>query len=480
MRLRLQRLLILFIVVIYLISLLYKIGYVQKPWYDEVFMSDISRSMLLENSLNSNIKLISPVKVMTYGPVYFYFQKYILSLIGYGMFQYRLLNLISGLILIVLFAFQLSRLKLKREYIILYVALVAFNFSYVSNLCSGRMDLFAVMLYLLGLILFANNKRNSVSILRLSIVLVAGIITALSYLSTPRVGFYLLIYPLSLICEQFTVTKKRRNILYYLIFGLGFIVPILIYINDQFGGISSYIAFYHNMERFYGASDITKMNKAISIPLLFWVFSFILLAKNPRKFADPMLLSIMIIPAIHLLFIKQDGPYFPMMFPFMYATIVLMLNEYNKKILSVIPVSIVIFSLLTFSSSTVSNFAYFDVTNPKLIHEFVRSHSIRNETVLGNFEYYYVLKSFNNDFKSVYLLELKNQLSQQILDDYEIKKAMLSEEYYARNKDKIDDLGFTTVYTFEPTTGKKGLLSFLKKISRNQRIGYNCVFLVRK
>jgi hypothetical protein len=130
------------------------------PWYDEVFFADITHSLIAGNSLTLNMVLL-PAEASIYGPVYFYTQKIIISFLGFGMWQFRLLNFASGIAVIFMFLTIAKKLNLSKLNICILIALIAFDSQFNFNMTSGRMDLFALAIFMGGWLLFSNIEKRT-------------------------------------------------------------------------------------------------------------------------------------------------------------------------------------------------------------------------------------------------------------------------------------------------------------------------------
>jgi hypothetical protein len=77
------------------------------PWYDEIFFADVTNNLIKSGKLELNViasKEGSPVYI--YGFLYFLIQKYLAFDLGISMLQFRLVNFISGILVVFLLFVQ--------------------------------------------------------------------------------------------------------------------------------------------------------------------------------------------------------------------------------------------------------------------------------------------------------------------------------------------------------------------------------------
>lgn len=442
------------------------------PWYDEVFFADITHSLQVDNSLTLNM-VLPPVEATIYGPVYFYTQKLIVSFLDFGMWQFRLLNFASGIGLIVTFLTIARRLNLSNVNICILIALISFDPRFTFNMTSGRMDLFALALFMGGWLIFINSDRRT-----FFLIIVSGIISSLSFLATPRLGFYFLVYILIFICE-FSVRERKRTFFQYAVFGLSVLIPVLSWIYYSYGDLSNYFDFiFHNPDigNHYGGS-VFPLKYQIPI-LILWFFSGLYHFRLKVNFLNPLLVSLFSIPFIHLIFIKEAGPYSAMMMPFIYLGIVIGVNSIPVRKLSLIPGIIALYLFLFSLSSSFNNIASLRFLKPTLFETFFRSQVIINENVLADFPYYYFITGNGNRFISFY--NTKKELTEDILNKNNIEFAVITKGNFDKNSDFFKNFGFNTISEYNSKKEEGLFYKVAIYLKKNIRSGYDGVVLKRK
>lgn len=458
-------------IVLCLASSLIRIFY-SLPWFDEVFLADITNSLLSDNTYSLNL-LLSPKEVLTYGPVYFYAQKIIVIIFGFGMWQFRLLNLLSGISIIIIILILAKRLNISKLNFCLLLVMIAFDSRFMFNMTSGRMDLFSLVLFMWGWLLFQNSSQR-----RYLSIIVAGILSSLSFLTTPRIGFYFLVYLLTFAIEIFTSHNRKKSIIQYLVFGFTIFLPVFVWIYSSYGNIANYINYiFNNSSIAYHYGGLSFKIK-YQIPIIFiWFLSGLYVFKSKRNILNPLVVALYSFPVFHLLFIKEVGPYSAMMMPFIYLGIIIAVNNMQWKKIIIIPGLIACFLFLFSLSSTFNNIASVEFTKPYSFRCFFGNQKIVKENVLADFPYYYVLKEYDNRFISFY--NNKNELNQDVLNVTNIQFAVITKDNYINNSDFFSNLGFRIISEYIPKKGESFFYNAAVSLGKNIRTGYDGYVLKR-
>jgi len=475
-----------FFIVLYLAISIYMLFY-KVPWVDEVYFADVTHSVLSNNTLEVNLFLSPNLEEFMYGPIYFYSQKIILLITGFGMWQFRLLNFISGLLVILLFWHISKFLHISKVNSILFIVLVAMNGKFVFNMRSGRMDLFALFLFISGVILFQKEfffqKKDKINYL---LAIFAGIIISLSYLTSPRIGFYFLAFPILFLIEILSNSNRKTILIKYSIFSFAIILPITIYAYTYFGSISDYIHFYlgdAEVKYHLGQSTLNGIGIFQIISLFLWIVSAFLTFKFVKNFKNPFIVMLFIVPVFHLFFIKEVGPYSAMMMPFIYLGIMLGIEETQKRIFSIIPAILAIIFVLIFLNSTINDIASYEFTNPSGIKSFLKTQKIKNKNVLADFRYYYFITKSNSRFISfdyTYNASPSHKpLTSENLVANDIDIAIISLFNYKNNIKLFENLGFEKLIEFKSQDGRSVIYKFARRMGKTIRSGYDGVVLIR-
>lgn len=446
----------------------------EMPWIDEVFFADITNSLIHDNNLSLNI-MTNPVHVITYGPVYFFIQKLLLSFLGFGMWQFRVINLVSGILLLFVLWIIAKKLNISKLNICILLTLLAFDSRFMFNMTSGRMDLFALLLFMTGWLLFYNNVKRTYLL-----VFLAGIISSMAYLTTPRIGFYFFIYVFTFVIELIESKTRIKIIQQYALFFLSILLPIFMWIFYAYGNILKYFDFYFNTpviaSHLGGSVSLPKYQIPI---IILWSLSGLFVFRLKSNIYNPVLVTIFLLPLFHLLFIKEVGPYSAMMMPFLFLGIIVSINLFKKKLLSIIPGLYALIFLVFPVSSCFSDLASLEITNPKSFQIFLQSQKITNSIVFADFKYYYFIAENNNRFITFEHTKFELNECSSINSKKNIEYAIISTETYSKDNQLLKKLGFTIIAEYHTKKTENLLYRAALFLKRNVRTGYDGIILRR-
>ncbi len=434
-------------------------------WQDDVCYADITKCLIANNKLSFNMMLL-PTNALIWGPVYFYVQKVFLLFFGFGLWQFRLLNFVSGIAIIFIFWLTAQKLKISKLNTFILIALIAFDLRFVFNMSSGRMDLFTLALFIIAFLLFQNSfKRNYLNII------FSGMIASIAFLSTPRIGYYFLIYILMFVIEIISSKNKKKTFIQYALLCLFILLPILIWISVSFGSITNYLNSYLNSTFFTTNIRTSIFPQAYQIPILIvWFSSCVYILKSKKNILNPFLVAIFSVPFLHLLFINEVGPYSAMMMPFVYLGIMLAINNIPNKKFSIIPGIIASIMFLFSIFSTFTNVTL-EFTHPDSFRVFLKSQNISNENILSDYCFYYFINETNNRFISIN--DNKNELTENNLNKFGIDYAIVTKENYSKNNKIFDELGFHILKEYHTNTNDGFFYSIAKSLKNIRKKSIN-------
>lgn len=223
------------IFILYCIFSIVTIENYQLPWGDEIFFVDMAQNYLTTGKLiNFAFFPESPVEIKYYGPVFFWLNSKLFATFGFNIWTGRILNLFSGLIIIVISLKILEHLEIKKRYIYLFLLLIMTDPNFNFILHSGRMDFVATMLFMVAVYMYMFIEIKS----RYKYFL-CGALIALGALTTSRLFLllpFLIFYPL------FGETKaEKKKIFMSLVFVFaGMIVIYFTWIAYEFKDLNDF------------------------------------------------------------------------------------------------------------------------------------------------------------------------------------------------------------------------------------------------
>ena len=356
------------------------------PWFDEVFFAQMSLNLKQGLGLKLNWFLnpaMNQKEVLLYGPVYFWIQAAVIKWAGFSIFFFRLLNFLSG-IGIVYLGFSISKNysagKLNSR---IFCLLLSLDTIFLQNMHSGRMDLFGILLFLAGLRMLLAERRSAVSILLQAFCFSAA------YLVTPRIGVYIVgLWPLA----YNLFIHKGKYLLHYSILLLLTVVPILAWIFFKFGSLQAYFQMFKSIEGDVRYLGFNLFPRKFEIPSLLVLVFFIGAGIVKKKFSLIKLVFLSLI-FMHLLCIKEVGPYSAMFMPFLYLLIVGLYKELSGLIYKMAIVSLLVYNLSIFTFKSVVLMADYSNRTSGKLQNIISGMVPKGKTVLADFRFFYFLKN---------------------------------------------------------------------------------------
>jgi len=456
------------------------------PSFDEVFQASISKSFAETGKLiPGNCKETWNAKEdVLNGPVLPLLGSFSFKLFGFGIFQFRIIGFVFGILLIISIALLL-RLFISSEKWLLVLAILL-SLDPVINRSFGHIntDLISIFFLLTSLLFLIRGQREEKNYQ----FLLSGLFASISILTTAIVGVFLVAMLLVLLFQLEGKELKKSLIQLSL-----WMLPILIlygsWIRLSDGGISELIHYYKNIWN-------TKSRIATgrwSIPYYDYiliglsVFALIhgIIQKKRAYFNFITLVSLLSIFIYHVLFYLSPSNSI-LVIPFYYILLFegLYQGEFTIKSFSAYPILILlVFHLILFSISSGEIISEKAIHDPHTAEAFVEKNIPKGSKVIGDPTYYYAVNNSRSDFQLFdhYLNdEQREQVLREVYDyDYLILSAR-SIQYepktcrlFLRNAkfERVDELDLTPV-------------SSGKKLNRSttfptDKFGYNSVIFVR-
>jgi len=381
------------------------------PWYDEVCLASESLSYLNTGKISLTIYpwLYSLDKeILQYGPIYFMLTKFSLSFFGFGIFQFRMVNLLAGLLSIWI-SYRILKLFIpNKNALYLFVVLISTDAVLFQNMHSGRMDLVALFPVLCAVYLLFKNLRD----LKMKYVGGVSLLVSMAMLTTPRVIFFTIAIGFYIVyIHHKNLNKLTLSILLY---GgiLGFVYCAWIYI--AFGDISNFLNYYssnatlnaHIGGNFY----IQKIQyPLVAIFLLFSMIGLLKLVDTNKKIFIVFAVGTII---LFYLIVFDYGLYSVFILPFYYISIFILIStisiRYNrlKPIIGIILLIAINVSSMVFKGLYIGVF-YNERNNRELTERF-RSLLKPNSNLLGEDRFFYASELSDCSFESFSEGDLKS------------------------------------------------------------------------
>ena len=312
---------------VYLLVSLYTLSSNPLPWYDETYMASLSKSFLEKGELIKQVAYYTdnPKVDLRFGPVYFLFTSLSFKLFGIGIFQFRIVAYLSGLLAMV-FTVKIFRIYSQSIFLsCLLGLLLIYDPFYFRSMREGRMDLMALSFILAAVFFLLKKQQSSKKTIVIKNVFISGIMAALAILTTPRAGF--LYIGLGCIWTYLLILSFKEVILQILIWIIPIILLYSVWIIYAYGGFEEFYLFYRDLSVKYTQSGnfyITiQKNQYILIPLSSLSIVIGLIKYKVAYFTPFIICNFVSIISFYLI-VQDPGPYSVFILPYYYLLIFLL------------------------------------------------------------------------------------------------------------------------------------------------------------
>jgi Dolichyl-phosphate-mannose-protein mannosyltransferase len=480
-----QRLVLGAVAFLYLLYHLCTLAASPLPWFDEICFTSMTQDYILHHTLFDTSRTVSQnEQVLAYGPVYFFLQSLVARCFGFGIFQFRSLNLLAGIADLAIVYRLCRHLRFSTLAATLVLVLLALDPAFNQDLHSGRMEFVTLFFLLSALLLFVTNS----SIYR---ALFAGVLLGLAFLTTPRIVFAFSLFACLFIFECYNNKVQWKAIfLRYAAVLAVFLVVFFSWVLAKFGGISAYIQYYTHsplLMKHVGYQEDSKQFRLTSYYLYLNIFvlacSCILLRKeNRHSAARTLLLTFPAIIAFTVIVNSASDFYNALINPFKYVLIVGATIQFSRsRFIPFFTYGMAGLFALTFLFKAVSIFADWDTRDASNFAASIRSHISPGVPVSADYQYYYILQQNKNTFESVdhngTMQEQMAYLEKQkvpylVLNKYSVERKVYTSPYLDSNYTLVS----TVEYQHQTALGK----FFLKHFPAHINNDYACCIYRRK
>ena len=466
----------------HLITLIYS----PLPWFDEVSFGCITESYLKNHTFFETERiLVVPGEKLSYGPLFFMWQAFIVKLFGFTLFNMRISCMLFGFIDLVLVYKVCKKLGFSSFATGIAICFIALEPNFNQFLHSARMDYLMLGFFLFSYLLYIKiNTKNTNKLILYS--LLVGILLSCSMLTNPRIIFALVLYIFLFIYEVYTFerSEKKLVIIKYILITVGFLAIYSLWIQFGYGGINNFIL--NNKQNSQVMKEHVGIGTSISIRYNFFIFlyaiiAFVILAHKKMLRPNINLLLFGLPATISFIFIVGggiSGRYYAIASPFVSLLIVgITINILHNKLLKYITICICCAFGALFLFKVIYILSTLPQHDPKRNEQIISKYiTKKNTSVCGDFLYYYIARnngcSFfsseangeNNDEKIKYFREQKFQYF--ILD----KMNWNREEY----EQKLLNIDYRLVAVIKDNNNIGFLSKFLSKLNYLIIDTYDC------
>lgn len=399
---RKEKIVVILFLMAYFIYNALTLSYSPLPWYDEVWYAGITKSWLENGTFHGTVcpYFYQYKEVLTYGPLYFITTGLSIKLLGWGIFQFRVVNLFFG-IGVLFMSYIITRKYVKKQAIIYFLLiLTATDPLFMQNIHSGRMDSCALFFALVTYVFLLKDDKKLIHFF------LAGITTAITILFTPRSSILFVSLLIFLIYHLF------RNFRFYfkglIIWGITILTLYIGWIFWGFGGFDYFLDFYlKNNSTFVGGFIGFAPNiRTYQLPLIIFAGLFListLLIKKAKEI--PAILYLIIFNILLFYAIVTDtGMYSIYVIPFFYIGIALSIELITKipaKIKLIVPVILLIINFSIAATKLIIVVYDYSLRDYKYVDEIVAKTIPPDSKVIASDRYFYSVTKNKCHFETI-------------------------------------------------------------------------------
>src|SRR5262249_24604264 len=145
----------------------------------------------------------------------------------------------------------------------------------------GRMDLLALLFFLLAYLLLIDSRTASGRAAP-AFSAASGVLASLGVLTTPRPGYVLV--PLGLIplarCRTGPITPRVAQLVAW---GIGFVPLVIVWIGYAFGGLRAMLAYFSEFAETYAGTCLATVSIQKPILAILFALTVLTLVRQPRR-----------------------------------------------------------------------------------------------------------------------------------------------------------------------------------------------------
>lgn len=367
-------------------------------WYDEVYFASATHSLISGNGLSVELDHFEPLRL--YGPVYFLFTGLVAKICGFGIFSFRIVNCIFGLLSVFCFGMILKRYNIRKSVILIVELIFLTDIAFFQNSHSGRMEFVALFFVLLAYYLYLGNSNTRYK----DCILISFFLT-LSFLTTPRV---IVIAAIPALMEFVTLVKERMwgKLMIYIS------IPLLLYsiwFFYAYGTIGTFVDYYtqgtqsNTINTHIGGNFHIGKYHYLMVIVAAIVTLYLLVKKKIKEF----ILFVIPILVFHST-VYEFGLYIAFVLPCYMFLLAFGLNEsftlHNKKKVFVMKLLVALCLLINITGSLfkiTTILGTVEQRNPYTLSEWFKKQIPPGSKVAGNYAYYYAAIENNCSFKRI-------------------------------------------------------------------------------
>jgi hypothetical protein len=376
------------------------------PYFDDTFFASVGASFLRTGALQlavSPLWMADPVYL--YGPVYFLLQRVVFEHLGFGIFQNRMLGLTFGVGIVLLVFVALRQAGVRRNVALSACILLALDPTLHLSLHSGRMDNVALFFVLAAFVLLQRAwAADGTASLRLCAI--AGLLTGLGVLTTPRSSFLVVCMGGILLVRSLLVRTASRA-LQLACWALPLVGLYLSWVGYAFGGVQALVTYYGRyVDTYVGGRFFVRAVHAPLLAVLVAVAAFRLATisgKRAMRFDELLAFTLAGVVAFHALGINPSrfGTVYSIYFvPLVYMALAcLTAGIAGDRIRRGVFALLLVVNAGVFAARTVLELGQWRSRDPAPVERMVRAAIPQGSRVIGDDKFYFAVVTAGSDYQ---------------------------------------------------------------------------------
>lgn len=468
------------------------------PWFDETFFASIAHQWSLNGNLTPQVAIFQEVKL--YGPIYFWLTGISFKLLGFSIFSFRLVNLLSGIGVVWMSGLIIKQITTNsktngqtlasKTLLKWWWVLLLTDPLFYLVLHEGRMDLMTLFWALSSiyvLLPFLTKTQNQDKLIGRFIL--SGFLVTVAALTTPRVGF--IFVPFSMLL----LWRCRRKFYLFIIWGITIVGLYAIWVFTAFGNIDTFIAYYTGNNPFANISMTAQYLGGFgyiprqSYPLIISAILglIVIILQKPVKILHPYVWIALVSIGLFYPLIHDYGQYSIFIIPFYYFFIFygLSIKVLHFKNLMLYPLLfLLVLNVGYFTLKNLQVLASWEQRKPATATQFIQKHIHKGARVVGEPMYFYAVHQVGGQYQYMDLyetLEAREARQRQkfkyqyliVTDHLRWRKPQIV-KYYIQTA-KLQEIARLKT----PPSYWSQQIARLGLVSNVERDGYNCVIYKR-
>jgi 4-amino-4-deoxy-L-arabinose transferase-like glycosyltransferase len=405
------KILVIVISIIYVIYHLVTLSYSPLPWFDEISFAGITNSYIKAHTFYQEaISIDTPGQNSMYGPMFFALQAFIIKLLGWSTFNFRLSNLLFGFINLFM-VYKICRyLKFKPHAILITIGILAFERSYNQFLHSGRMDFMTIFFFFASYLVFVQIPAK-MGAKWVAYTIGSAVLVSIALLTTPRIIFGFSFFFFYFFYELYENRKEGASII-LLKYGLMLLTICSLFyawVYIEFGSLHNFVFVnYTSNEKVRRHVGMGHEGMKFNSGVLYFAYALIcvvLLFIKKQAWANARLL-LFTVPVIASFLVLVgggiSGRYYAMIAPFTTILIVgVTMSLFENAIFKIVNYGILGILIVGFVFKGFYVFATWQERDHVVYEQRIMQYIPERSTVAGDFEYYYFARRKNCFFQSL-------------------------------------------------------------------------------